>query len=91
MLVAEVTVPVASIPAKVMDATPNLAQLRRAARERGQLIVKSPNDGPPLYALVTPDFQHKGTDPGGERAALAAFSNWAGMTMGEIAQELGFS
>ncbi|QZY52269.1 hypothetical protein [Leucobacter tenebrionis] len=77
-----------------MESSPNLMLLRRRANERKQLIVKSPQRDPEaadygLYALVVPDFQGRGSDPRGEKAAAVAFDSGAGMTLEEIAEELG--
>lgn len=77
-----------------METSPNLIQLRRQAKSTGRLIVKSHERDPNaadygLYALVVPDFQGRGSDPRGENAAAAAFESGNGMTLGEIAKELG--
>jgi hypothetical protein len=69
-----------------MDNDPTLAQLRRLARERGQVIVKSPSAE--LYALVVPDNAGRGTDPTGRKGAALAFEDGAGMSLREIAELL---
>ncbi|WP_022887477.1 hypothetical protein [Glaciibacter superstes] len=69
-----------------MDTEPTLAQLRRRAKERGQVIVKSPSAD--LYALVFPDNAGKGTDPRGEKGAALAFADDVGMSLREVAQLL---
>lgn len=76
-----------------MESSPNLMQLRRRAMSAGQLIVRSRQRDPNaadygLYALVVPDFQGRGRDPRGEKAAAAAFESGNGMTLEEIAKEL---
>lgn len=76
-----------------MESSPNLMQLRRRATSGGQLIVKSRQRDPNaadygLYALVVPDFHGRGSDPRGEKAAVAAFESGNGMTLEEIAKEL---
>ena len=69
-----------------MDDHLTLSQLRRQARERGQVIVKSPSAD--LYALVVPDNAGKGTDPTGRKGAALAFEDGAGMSLREIAELL---
>ena len=73
-----------------MVSLPSLMQMRRAARQRGQVVVQS-RDDLTLCALVVPDFWGKGSDPRGERAARAAFDDDQGMTLKQIAEELGLS
>ncbi len=77
-----------------MESSPNLMQLRRRAKNAGRLIVKSRQRDTNaadygLYALVAPDFQGRGSDPRGENAAAAAFESGNGMTLDDIAKELG--
>lgn len=69
-------------------------QLRNRATKAGMLIGKSRKRdtdaaGYGLYALVVPDSEGRGSDPRGENAAAAAFEDGDGMTLDEIAKELG--
>ncbi len=69
-----------------MDVEPNLAHLQRLAANRGQVIIKAPNDD--LYVLVKPDNAGKGTDPRGELGAALAFRDGVGMPLADVADLL---
>lgn len=72
-----------------MTSAPNLRDLRRLARDRGLVIIRSRQSDPDaadfgLYAIVKPDNGGKGTDPRGERAAEGAFADGHGLTLEDV-------
>jgi len=69
-----------------MTSEPDLTQLQRLAADRGQVIIKAPDDD--LYALVKPDNAGKGTDPRGELGAALAFRDGVGMPLADVADLL---